>query len=261
MAGQAPALSPALHAHLGLVAQSGRALLRLDHPGTHPTRRLHLRSRARSCHPPIPRPSQCRSQALRLDQIGGRNPRKSHPCAKCTRTACFRESSVKSATLVSGFRRAAKPDNIDVVWEPNRYRAGLTKRGASWFGRSAEACDDDVPLCAARTADPFSKCPRKAWRPSGRAASRLRRRPPAKPIDGLRSAPSRLSLSDGVQAAASLFSSLNAASSPFAAGTGESPCENPPPDQRPRRCRRTFDAREDPLRNPMPRRLLSRQSA
>src|SRR6516162_1561071 len=99
MAGQAPTLSPALHAHLGLLAQSGRALLRLDHPGTHPTRRLHFRSRARSGHPPIPRPSQCRPQALRLDQIGGRNPRKSHPCARCARTACFRESSVKSATL------------------------------------------------------------------------------------------------------------------------------------------------------------------
>src|SRR5271168_2608520 len=53
MAGQAPALSPALHSHLSLLAQSGRALLRLDHPGTHPTGRLHLRSRARSCHPPI----------------------------------------------------------------------------------------------------------------------------------------------------------------------------------------------------------------
>src|SRR6516162_4751861 len=99
MAGQAPALSPALHPHLGLLAQSGRALLWLDHPGPHPTRRLHLRSRARSGHPPIPRPSQCRPQALRLDQIRGRNPRKSHPCARCARTACFRESSVKSATL------------------------------------------------------------------------------------------------------------------------------------------------------------------
>src|SRR5215469_2979819 len=40
-----------------------------------------------------------RPQALRLDQIRGRNPRQRHPCAKCARTACFRESSVKSATL------------------------------------------------------------------------------------------------------------------------------------------------------------------
>src|SRR6516164_6781081 len=99
MAGQAPALSPALHPHLGLLAQSGRALLWLDHPGPRQTRRLHLRSRARRGHPPIPRPSQCRPQALRLDQIRGRNPRKSDPCAKRTRTACFWESSVKSAAL------------------------------------------------------------------------------------------------------------------------------------------------------------------
>jgi hypothetical protein len=40
MAGQTPTLSSALHADLGLLAQSGGAHLRLDHPGTHPTRRL-----------------------------------------------------------------------------------------------------------------------------------------------------------------------------------------------------------------------------
>src|SRR6516165_4130906 len=121
MAGQAPALSPALHPHLGLLAQSGRALLWLDHPGTHPTRRLHLRSRARSGHPRIPRPSQCRPQALRLDQIRGRNPRKSDPCAKRTRTACFWESSVKSATLGSTAVLMAIEDAERFTEDPSRY--------------------------------------------------------------------------------------------------------------------------------------------
>src|SRR5271169_3899437 len=41
------------------------------------------------------------------DQIRGRNPRKSHPRAKRTRTASFRESSVKSATLVQASPRNA----------------------------------------------------------------------------------------------------------------------------------------------------------
>src|SRR6266851_2655255 len=101
MAGQAPPLSPALHPHLGLLAQSGRALLRPDHSAAHPSRRLHLRSRTRSCHWRLSGTPQCRPQALRLDQIRRRNPCKSRPCTKGVRTSGSRESSVKSITLAT----------------------------------------------------------------------------------------------------------------------------------------------------------------
>src|SRR5271167_4180266 len=99
MAGQAPPLSPAFHPHFGLLAQSGRALLRPDHSGAHPSRRLHFGSRARSCHSRLPGTPQCRPQAFRLDQISPRNPGKSHSCPKRAPADYFRESNVRSITL------------------------------------------------------------------------------------------------------------------------------------------------------------------
>src|SRR5271170_4986201 len=98
-AGQAPPLSPAFHPHFGLLAQSGRALLRPDHSGAHPSRRLHFGSRARSCHSRLPGTPQCRPQAFRLDQISPRNPGKSHSCPKRAPADYFRESNVRSITL------------------------------------------------------------------------------------------------------------------------------------------------------------------
>src|ERR1700738_2065534 len=99
MAGQTPPLSPALHTHLGFLAQSSRALLRPDHSAAHPARCLHLGRRTRNRHSRLPRTPQCTPQALHLDQICRRNPRKGHPRAKRPRTSTCRESTVKSTTL------------------------------------------------------------------------------------------------------------------------------------------------------------------
>src|SRR5271170_3051107 len=86
---------------LDLLAQSGRALLRPDHSGAHPSRRLHFGSRARSGHSRLPGTPQCRPQAFRLDQISPRNPGKSHSCPKRAPADYFRESNVRSITLAS----------------------------------------------------------------------------------------------------------------------------------------------------------------
>jgi hypothetical protein len=50
MARGPPQVPPALHADELLVAQPRRALLRRDHPQTHPTRQLSQRQRAHRCH-------------------------------------------------------------------------------------------------------------------------------------------------------------------------------------------------------------------
>jgi transposase len=85
-----PALPPALHAHLGVLAQHGRALLCRDHPKPYPPRRLQERRRVERGHYAIPGKPQCRSQTLRLDQVREPNPRKSRPG----------ETSVRVTTLV-----------------------------------------------------------------------------------------------------------------------------------------------------------------
>jgi len=50
-------------------------------------------------HPRLPRPSQCPSQALRLDKIRRGNPCQSQPCASHPRNRSARESSDKLSTL------------------------------------------------------------------------------------------------------------------------------------------------------------------
>src|SRR5271170_5128299 len=121
MARQAPALSPALHPDLGIVAQPSRALLRLDHSSPHPARCLHLGARTRSGHPRLPRPSQCPPQALRLDKIGRGNPCQSQPRASHPGNRRERESSDKLSTLVraAGFARddtsATKLDKLEAL--------------------------------------------------------------------------------------------------------------------------------------------------
>src|SRR5215213_3935582 len=63
-------LPHALHPDLRLLAQPGRTLLRPDHRGPHPLRRVQERCRTGGGNPAIPRPVQCRSQAFRLDRVG-----------------------------------------------------------------------------------------------------------------------------------------------------------------------------------------------
>jgi hypothetical protein len=77
----------ALHTDLGVLAQHGRALLRRDHPKTHPTRRLQERRRAAARHHGIPGKPQRRPQspssgssrrAKSSKKSPGRNKRQSH---------------------------------------------------------------------------------------------------------------------------------------------------------------------------------------
>ena len=92
----ASALPPALHAHLGFLAQHGRALLRRDHSKTYPPRRLQKRRRAQRRHHGISRTSQRRPEALHLDKIRRRNPRKGRQS----------ETSVRVTTLAAALEHA-----------------------------------------------------------------------------------------------------------------------------------------------------------
>ena len=73
LAQAACALPSALHPHVRLVAQHGRALLCRDHPKTHPPRRLQERRRTEASHHGLSRQPQWPSQALHLDQDCHRN--------------------------------------------------------------------------------------------------------------------------------------------------------------------------------------------
>ena len=101
LARQAPALSLALHPDLGVMAQSRRALLRLDHPRAHPLRRLHLAGRTRNRHPRVSRQSQRRAQAFRVDQIGRPNPCQSGARTQRSRNPPKWELTVKLSALAS----------------------------------------------------------------------------------------------------------------------------------------------------------------
>jgi transposase len=69
--------------------QPGLPMKKGRYPQPHPPWCLQKRRRTQERHHGIPGKPQRRSQALRLDQIGGRNPRKSRPC----------ETSVRVTTL------------------------------------------------------------------------------------------------------------------------------------------------------------------
>ena len=84
------ALPPALHADLGFLAQHGRAVLRRDHPKAYPPRRLQKRRRAGERHHGISGKPQRRPQALHLDQVRQRNPRKSRPGETSVRVTTLR---------------------------------------------------------------------------------------------------------------------------------------------------------------------------
>ena len=64
-----PALPRPLHAHFGVLAQSGRALVRHADSKLHPPRHASFDPTARASHPPLPRRAQRRSQAVRVVQV------------------------------------------------------------------------------------------------------------------------------------------------------------------------------------------------
>lgn len=66
VAGPASALSCALHADLGVMAQSGRALVRNAHAALHSPRHAPLHTTARAGHSGVSRHQQCRAEALRV---------------------------------------------------------------------------------------------------------------------------------------------------------------------------------------------------
>src|SRR5208283_4737511 len=65
-----------LHADLVLLGQRGRRLVCQAHPPTAQARRLHLDRRVADRHQPLHRRCQRQAQALRLDQIRRRHPRR-----------------------------------------------------------------------------------------------------------------------------------------------------------------------------------------
>src|SRR6185436_7195131 len=81
----------ALYAHLGFLAQYGRALFRRDHPKAYPPWRFQERHRSQEGYHGIPGKSQCGPKALHLDRIRGSNPRK----------GCEGETSVRVRTLAA----------------------------------------------------------------------------------------------------------------------------------------------------------------
>ena len=74
VAGTAAALSCALHAHIGLLDQSGRTLVRRAHSKAAAARRSHLRQTTRGRYPRLHRSVQQEPQALQMDQVRRRNP-------------------------------------------------------------------------------------------------------------------------------------------------------------------------------------------
>ena len=77
MARPSSPLPHAFHANLGVLAQPGRAILRRDHPNTHPSQRLPLRRRSPNGHKRLPRTAQRQPHPLRLDSHRRGNHRKS----------------------------------------------------------------------------------------------------------------------------------------------------------------------------------------
>ena len=76
LAGAASALARPLYADVGVVDQSGRTLVRRVDAQATAARRAHLHPPARSRYPGLHRKAQRRPQALQVDQIGRRHPRR-----------------------------------------------------------------------------------------------------------------------------------------------------------------------------------------
>src|SRR5271168_408565 len=191
MARQAPALSPALHPDLGIVAQPSRALLRLDHSSPHPARCLHLGARTRSGHPRLPRPSQCPPQALRLDKIGRGNPCQSQPRASHPGNRRERESSDKLSTLAAHLTKSTGAVTIST-----------TPRPGPAFGRAAADDSAFVPPCRQKLCE---KTNSRKTRAAGTGAKfcwsdGLSRKTPQYPVSGTDgSNPSPSSAESGLQ--------------------------------------------------------------
>jgi transposase len=79
LAGPAPSLPPALHSHLGLLAESGRTLVRRVDAKTASPWGSSQHAPVGERHPPLHRPPQPESETLRLDQIRRPNPRIGRP--------------------------------------------------------------------------------------------------------------------------------------------------------------------------------------
>ena len=74
----ASALHLPLHPDFVFLGQRGRRLVCQAHPATAQARRLHLDRRASGRHQPLHRRRQRQAQAVRLDQIRRRHPRRCH---------------------------------------------------------------------------------------------------------------------------------------------------------------------------------------
>jgi transposase len=95
LVGQASPLPHAFHAHIGVLAQSGRTLLRLDHRRSYPLRRVHERRRTRDRYSGLSRSSQRPSDTFRLDQIRYRHSAKGRQRATSVRVTTLAPTHVR----------------------------------------------------------------------------------------------------------------------------------------------------------------------
>ena len=79
MAGQTPAVSPALHPHLLVVAQSGRTMVPGSDRQGHPPGRVPQRERPRYRDRGLPESQQRQPETIRMDRHRGANPHQGRP--------------------------------------------------------------------------------------------------------------------------------------------------------------------------------------
>ena len=150
------------------MAQSRRALLRLDHPRAHPPWRLHLAGRTRNRHPRVSRQSQRRAQAFRVDQIGRPNPCQSGARTQRSRSPPKCELTVKLSTLACQFL-GIKPSTIEV----NPFLADLIEAKLSYYNieileRGFAAIIDRAPALERSITEPFPNAPKTFVEPGDR---------------------------------------------------------------------------------------------
>src|SRR5207248_1059553 len=96
------ALSYALYPNLRLLAQSGGTLLRSDHRGSHPPRRVQEHHGTQGGNSGLSSPAQRQSEAVHLDRLGHGDPRKGRAWT----------TSVRVGTLVYRLQRLSPTGHL-----------------------------------------------------------------------------------------------------------------------------------------------------
>ena len=108
LAGTAATLACPLYADFGVVDQSGRTLVRRTDAQATAARRAHLHPPARSRYPGLHRKAQRRPQALQVDQIGRRHPRRRQALLPPCRSKFMAQLVNRMRHLVTAAARQAR---------------------------------------------------------------------------------------------------------------------------------------------------------